>query len=324
MKSLKRRRILIASVLVAVCLGTAYWWRSRNDHQRSDANREAAEKGNPHAPRQVSAGPRQITKAGEAATASLPAASPEGYAISLESIRKVLDPSMAAVGAAYVTHQAIAHSGMAPSLSFVYSIQTNRPGANPPTKQALILAAGKALGTRVGAKRLLEEGQREGNADKMRNAAQALVAGDREATRVDSFLSVEIGTTNSVPPVMMFQQGLPDWIVHWADAASLAAEALGSNPYLTEISSAGPGAGLVYAFERSDGQRAYVDVRSRQVYAHREASPGTGARRPLSDQELNERQVRIQQQWEEFLSSGIDMKQFSLEGLIDLSKQRSN
>ena len=245
---------------------------------------------------------------------------PAASSISIATLKDVLDRSMAKNGAVYVGHQLVSSpSNDGGIASFVYRDDESL---------ALSLDELAEISARASAKqdegsRLMEEARREGDHDKMRAAARVQIDGDRELVQEDNYMTVELSTTKQNPPVLMFQRGLPDWVIYSHAGEALAAQALSGEGKLVEVTRSVPGAPTILVYEDSAGNTAYVDPMNGQLFTSRQLVPAPERSRNARDaEEMKERGTRVDQQWSEFLKDGIDMSQFSLDDLRDVSKER--
>lgn len=240
--------------------------------------------------------------------------------VTISTLKQVLDRSMADDGAVYVGYQLLSSpthdQGIA---SFVY-----RDGESPALSlDELAEISDRSSDKQDEGRRLMEEARRDGDQDRMRAAARLQVDGDREFVQEDGYMTVELSTTMHEPPVLMFQRGLPDWVVYSRTGATLAEQSLSGELTLVEVTRSVPGSPTIFTYQDSLGATVYVDPINEQVFTSRQLVP---APRRSSDNRdataMQERATRVGAQWDEFLRDGIDIGQFSLDDLRDLTKER--
>lgn len=241
-------------------------------------------------------------------------------AVQLEVIRSVLDKSMKDISSVYVGHQMLSSADSSQNVvSFVYRAEAAEMKTLAQLSQSIISAKEK----QVEGKELMEAARNEGDHEKMLTAARLQVDGDRELYKEDSYTTIEISTTKDAPPVLMYQKGLPDWLVQSPHAEALASSRLSGPLVLMEITRHTLGGLLIFQYADSNGNEVYIDPRGDAIYSHREPvivnqnNVRTQNATPDSD-----RANRIADQWNEFLEDGIDFQRFSLNDLEDLSQRR--
>jgi hypothetical protein len=170
------------------------------------------------------------------------------------------------------------------------------------------------------ASELIRRARETKNDDELKLAALMKVEADREIAQDGTFMTIETSMTTNDPPVLMFSQGLPEWMMYQDTALSLAKSCLGEDVHLVETARSVPGAPIMFTFSDSAGKQIYVNPVSRKVFAERKQTSNqsqTAQSRPD-----NGRAGRVRAQWNVFLTDGIDINQFSVAGLTDLSKPK--
>jgi hypothetical protein len=236
--------------------------------------------------------------------------------ITIGKIRSVLDKSMARLNARYAAHQEVASSEGTPfSVSFLYTINA---GGNGLDWQPLYDQIDRAMHDRQKGQELLTEARQEQNHEKMKTAAAMLLAADKDLVQEDRFVTIEVAISRENPPVLMFQKGLPDWILLENRARDLATSYLGHDCEISQIRRFGVSRHL-FVLESELGEIVYVDPISNRVYDNQpEILSRTGNVRP---EDMQDRLERIQSQWDEFLTEGINLELFSFEQMTDLTEK---
>jgi len=98
----------------------------------------------------------------------------------------------------------------------------------------------------------------------MNRAGASLVEADRALTREDEFAYFELSTTTQRPPVLMFQRGLPDWLILRRYALRLAREETRKRCRLMAIRRFGFGR-CIFVCNTEDGRSVFVDANEGKV-----------------------------------------------------------
>jgi hypothetical protein len=232
----------------------------------------------------------------------------------------MLDLSMQRVGASYVGHQPILrYSDKAERLSFVYQKGDGTTGC---TIQELAETAGRGLRGKIEGANRMSEARAQNSTNMIREAARLQVQANRDIYQTEQCFTVEMNSSTNAPPLTMFQKGIPEWLVYRQTAFTLASNYLLCAPQLVEVAQVAPFSEAMFTFTDSAGRHVYVKPRSAQVFTNVTigAEPANTPRR--SPDEKAAMQARISQQWTEFMQRGIDVNQFNLSDLTDLSKKK--
>jgi len=232
----------------------------------------------------------------------------------------MLDISMQRVGASYVGHQNIVrYSDKSERISFIYKKGQIPTGQ---TLQDLAQTAERGLRNKTVADTKMAQARASNNTNMIKEAARLQVQANRDIYQTEQCLTVEISPSMNAPPVTKFQEGIPEWLAYRQTAFDLANNILTSPPQLVEVAAIATFSESVFTFTDAGGARIYVKPRSGQVFTSVRIEEEPPKPAQLPPQEQADRQQRISQQWAEFMQTGINMDQFNLSGLNDLSKQK--
>lgn len=237
--------------------------------------------------------------------------------VTLEDVKTLLDRSMGQIAAVYATHQGILSAdGSTQAVSFIYWTNTN---SIPPSLEQMIKDATEATAKRQEADYAMRLARQEDDKEAILRAARLQVQANRNLAREKEVVTTDISLSTNNPPVLMFHKGVPEWIVFADSAGHIASKHFGGDVNMAGIMRAGVGLPPVFVFTDNTGKMAYVDMSSKRVFD----KPPSVIKRAVKTRNNTsvDRQKRIAYQWDEFLHSGIDMNQFSLDGLTDLSKR---
>jgi hypothetical protein len=233
--------------------------------------------------------------------------------VSVSQLKRILDESMANASAYYVTHQTLS-SGHPNDrrVAFVYAKQINGATNSASVLDEVMKNAKLALKSREESIKMRAEATRLKDSASEREAARLMVEADRQLAKADQFLTVEMSQTTDRPPLLVYQAGLPSWLIYRQIAADLAKQYIGEEPLLDSVNSSLKGIGCIYTFRNSRGQTVYVDPRGGRVFPNRNLVADSTSTSLTIDAD---RASRIRHQWEEFLTVGVSMDQFSTANL---------
>lgn len=240
---------------------------------------------------------------------------------SFENVKRILDGSMAAQGATYFNHQEISTPGGSDNtVSFVYF---RNPSGNValPTVEEVTASAKSSENLRIAGHSLMQQARQEQNNETAQRAAAMLVEADRQLTQEDRFYTVEVAKDTNLPPVVMFQPGLPEWLALKSKALSLAERHFGEPANVVGVERNVLGAECIFVASNSRGETLFINGRSEKVFTGREQVASQRPPRRVNPQEEAARIQRIQSQWQDFMANGFDLKSLSPDGLLDLSTQ---
>jgi hypothetical protein len=242
----------------------------------------------------------------------------DSFAPSPEQIQDKVDTSMAKIGGRYQGQQEIVDAeGNTVQYSFVYAIGEKTPDL---TMEEIFDGVRHAEEKRAEGQRLLAEARVANDEGKLKKAAKLLVQGDKELTKENDYVFVCIAATADLPPLISYQRGLPDWVLTQNSAVKLAQEVSGEECRVIEVRTRGI-IDNIFVIETESGRSLYVDPKREKVFTEAIEIECNAKKRQRSEAEEEERNIRIQNQWEKFLSQGFDPNIFNLDDLIDLSKK---
>jgi hypothetical protein len=238
---------------------------------------------------------------------------------SFNNVKRILDSSMISNGLRYYNHQEISTpDNRFNTISFVY-IKNNRDTL-PSIKEIETLSI-KAEGLKFKGNSLMQLAQEKGDNEMAQEAASMLVEADRLVSQEDRFYTIEIGKDMNTPPIVMVQVGLPEWIIMKTKALALAEAHFGEQANTLNVERTTLGAKCIYIAINSKGDSIYIDTHSGNVFTKRFIKAPKQFIIQNNSQKEKERFERIKSQWQEFMRYGINVKDFSLDELTDLSKQ---
>ena len=241
---------------------------------------------------------------------------------SIDNIKRILDSSMISNGFTYYIHHEISSpDNRLNTISFLYFNNQNNKADLPSIKE-MESTFKKSEDLKVKGNNLMKQAQEKSDNEMAQEAASMMVEADRLISQEDKFYTIEIGKDTSTPPIVMVQQGLPEWIIMNNKALALAEEHFGERAKIVEIERTTLGTHCIYIALNSKGDSIYINAHSGKVFSKRTLHSTNRIPQQNNDsQKEKERTERMKSQWQEFMRNGINIKDFSLEGLTDLSKQ---
>ena len=239
---------------------------------------------------------------------------------SYQNVKKILDLSMANQGAEYFSHQEISAPDVHKNtISFVY-FKSHDNKTIMPSKDEIIVVLKKSEEMRIKGQSLMKQAQENSDNEMAQKAANILVEADKQRSQEENFYTVEIAKDTSMPPIIMVQRGLSEWIKMMNKAQLLAEKHFGKQFRLVGVDRPTLGAPCIFIMQNSKGDSIFIDARSDKIFSTRTRFSSQNF--PRTNSQLNvERMSRIQSQWQDFMRNGIKLNDFSLDGLIDKSKQ---
>ena len=227
--------------------------------------------------------------------------------VPLETIKAILDRGMAKVSALYVGHQTITAPNGFTTISFLYF-----QGTSALTLNEVVKVATMAIKQREALRHDLAAARSSGNNAMFSAAAKRIVEADKAVVRESEFITIETSQVTNSPPIIMYQRGLPDWVAYREHALELASEKLSGALNIIEVNRSVPGAKEIVTCQNDQGANVYVDPRLGAVYTRMELVPSELPLRQHSAGAEAERQARITAQWGEFMTTGVNVRQFEL------------
>jgi len=241
---------------------------------------------------------------------------------SIKNIKRIMDSSMALNGLTYYGHQEISTpNNRFNTISFIY-IKNKYNTTNLPSLNEIEAVSKKSEDLRVKGNGLMKQAQEKDDNEMAQEAASMIVEADRLVSQEDRFYTIEIAKDTNLPPIVMVQPGLPEWIMMKNKALALAEEHFGEQAKIVAVERSTLGTHCIYIALNSKGDSIFIDARSGKVFSKRSVqSTNRFLQQNEDSQKEKERAEGIKSQWQEFMRNGINIKDFSLEGLTDLSKQ---
>ena len=239
-----------------------------------------------------------------------------------QNVKKIMDSSLIRDGLIYFKHQEISTPGNHfNTISFIY-FKSNTD--HSPNINEIEDASTKSENLKIKGKSLMLNAQKIDDNEMAQEAARMMVEADRLESQEDRFYTFEIGKDTNMPPIVMVQPGLPEWIIMENKTVKLAEAYFKDQAKIIDVQRTTIGAPCIYTVVNSKMDSIYIEARSGKVLKKNLLPIKNQAISKSSLFIKNDRSERIISQWQEFMKNGIKIEDFNLKGLIDLNKQPKN